>query len=181
MSAGDVAGAGGCSAALTGALGAALVAMVARADDGEWREAGGAVAQADRLHQRLTELASQDAAVFSAASALLAQVHAARQDHSGERDRRLADALLEAAVVPLKIAESAADVAALAAWTAENAGQRLRADALVAVRLAEAAADAAATLVEINLVVRADDELAVRARRAATAAHHSRSAAAASS
>jgi methenyltetrahydrofolate cyclohydrolase len=176
--------AGGTSAGLAGALGAALTSMVARSARSTWVGAGGAIAQAEALRTRLCALTASDTEVYAHARRLLLYAEregAAAESATGEqtsgagrRDYDLAGALQTAADVPLAIAETAADVAALAAWAAEEAGSDARADAIVASILAEAAAGGAAQLVLVNLAVQPDDEFAIRANAAARAAGESR-------
>jgi formiminotetrahydrofolate cyclodeaminase len=177
--------AGGASAALAGALAAALTAMVARSARHEWVDAGGAIAQAESLRARLCALVASDATAYGRARLLLRRAGQDRErrgiatapERLREREQRdfgLAEALASAAAEPLAIAEAAADVAALAAWSVEAGGADERADAMVAASLAEAAACAAAQLVVVNLAVRPTDELARRAQAAAQAAVVSR-------
>jgi methenyltetrahydrofolate cyclohydrolase len=91
-----------------------------------------------------------------------------------ERATRIDEALTEASVAPLAIAEAASEVAELGAGMAAGSGRAVRGDALAGVLLAEAAATAAAALVEINLAGR-DAEEVTRAREAATRAAAARS------
>ena len=70
---------------------------------------------------------------------------------------------MQAAEVPLAIAEAAADVAELAALAAAEGSPHLRPDATAATALAEAAVRAAAHLVEINLATVAGDQHSARA------------------
>jgi len=180
LSHGRLSGAGGWAAAHTGALAAALVAMVAHAERQGWAEAGGAIAQADALRQRLCRLADRDADAYVHARDLVTKTierYRPANDPSHQQERRdheLAGALRDAAQVPLAIAETAADVAALAAWAAHDAGDAHRPDAIIAASLAQAACDAAAQLVHVNLAVRPHHPLAARANAATRAAHHSR-------
>lgn len=178
--------AGGSSAALTAALGAALTCMVARSVRSTWDGAGGAIAQSEALRAQLCALAASDAEVYAHARDLLRRARRDRERRgvatapgvpapdAEQRDRELAAALQAAAAVPLAIAEAAAEVGELAAWMAEAGGADERADAVVAAALAEAAACGAAQLVFVNLAIRPEDELAVRARAAAQAAAASR-------
>jgi formiminotetrahydrofolate cyclodeaminase len=176
--------AGGSSAGLAGALGAALTSMVARNTQTTWEDASDVSVQADVLRARLCALTVTDSEVYGHARRLLSRAEreyrarkrlpSGRTSASEQRDRELAIALESAALVPLEIAEAAARVAALAAWAAEEAGSDARADAIVASTLAEAAAGAAAQLVLVNLVVRPNDEYAIRASEAARAAAESR-------
>ena len=70
----------------------------------------------------------------------------------------------------LTIAETACDVALLAANAAEYVRLEVQPDARAAGSLAAAAASAAALLVEVNLTATADDERVRQARRAAEGA-----------
>jgi formiminotetrahydrofolate cyclodeaminase len=173
---GRLSGAAGCAAALTGALAGALVMMAARAEPAGWEDAAATIAQADVLSQRLSELADRDSHAHRHALHLLALPSQDDDDeHRPDRDHQLADALHEAAAAPLAIAEAAADIALLAAWVARVAPVHVHADVQAAASLADGAAHAAANLVTINLAVRAEDPLAVRARAAADTAaraHH---------
>jgi formiminotetrahydrofolate cyclodeaminase len=158
--------AGGAAAALAGAMAASLVTMAARLS-ADWDEAGGMVAQALSLGDRLGGLAETDADVYTETLITL--------DHRDEipadrRDYVLGEALARAAQAPLEIAEAAADVAVLAAEAVEHVDARLRADAEIAVALAAAAAQAAARLVEVNLGTTREDARIARARTAAEAA-----------
>ena len=129
----------GWVAGVSAGLAAALVAKVASRSE-SWAGAEGARAQALELRDRLLALAGQDARAYERALGALER-----------RDSSLRSALVRAAEVPLAIAETAADVAELAAQ-------------------ASGAARAAERLVEVNLVTLQEDERLGRARRAADAA-----------
>jgi methenyltetrahydrofolate cyclohydrolase len=122
---------GGAVAAMTAASAAALVSMAARFSSSEDVAVAG-----DELRARLTQLASDDAAAYTA-------VLASR----GEARR---EAMRVATEVPREIAETAAQVATLAHALVANGNPRLTGDARVAEILAEAAGKAAGVLVEIN-------------------------------
>lgn len=156
---------GGSAAAAAAAMAASLVTMVARGSK-QWPDGPGIAAQARALRARLMTLADADADAF-------ARVLATMRDDSGtteQRDFALGDALLEAAEVPLAIAEAAADVADLAALAAGAAAPYLRPDATVAATLAEASVRASAHLVEINLATVRGDRHSTRAAEVAAAA-----------
>jgi formiminotetrahydrofolate cyclodeaminase len=144
------------------AMAAGLVAMIARLSSEHWPEARTISAQAQTLRRRVTPLAALNAESYSAAIAALR----GGEDGSGEsgRDEAIANALQQAAHVPLQIGEVACDVAVLAAAVAERGEPGLRADAVVAALLAQACARAAATLVEVNLGTIAGDERLTQAR-----------------
>jgi formiminotetrahydrofolate cyclodeaminase len=150
--------ASGWAAGVSAAFGAALLAKAAARSVG-WSEAAGARAQALDLRDRLLALAAQDARAYESA------LEALERRHTG-----LARALAAAADVPLAIAETAADVALLAAEATERADGHSRADAAAAASLAAGAALASAKLVAVNLAATAGDERVAAAERAAEAA-----------
>jgi len=152
--------AGGSAAALATNLASGLVRLVANVSE-DWEEAAGIAAQAASLGERSLELADEDHRVYA---------RALEQLRSPGRDAALGQALRIAAEIPLRIAETAADVAALAALAARDGAVTVRGDAWTAATLAEAAAVAAARLVEINLSTLPDDELSTRAELAARSA-----------
>lgn len=150
--------ASGWVAGVSAAFAAALVAKAAARSEG-WSDAEGARAQATDLGDRLLALATQDARAYESALDALERRHS-----------NLARALAAAAEVPLSLAETAADVAMLAAEAAERADGPSRADAAAAASLAAGAAHAAAKLVAVNLASVPGDERVAAAERAAEAA-----------
>jgi len=160
---------GGTAAAAAAAMAAALVTMVARGS-ANWTDGAGIASQARALRSRLTTLGDDDAAAFE-------HVIVTMRDRSGtpeQRDFALGEALVRAAEVPLEIAETAADVAELAALAAAEGSPRLQPDATAAATLAEAAVRAATHLVEINLATVTGDRYSERAALLATAAAEAR-------
>ena len=157
ISSGEAVPGSGWVAGVSAALAASLVAKSATRSEG-WTGAEGARAQALELRDRLLALAGQDARAYERALTALER-----------RDSHLARALATAAEAPLAIAETAADVALLAAEAAERADGSARADASAAASLAAGAARAAARLVEVNLATAPEDERVARAHRAAEA------------
>lgn len=156
---------GGTAAAVTAAMAAALVTMVARGSSA-WDDGPGIASQSRALRSRLTALGEDDATAF-------AEVLVTMRDRSGtpeQRDYALGLALLRAAEVPLRIAEAAADVAELAAAAAAAGSPQLQPDATAAAALAEAATQAASHLVEINLAIVPGDRHSERAASLASAA-----------
>lgn len=154
---------GGSVAALAGAMAAGLVTMAARAH-GEVAVA----AQSESLRARLTDLAEEDAAALAQA---LGRLGGEGGDTRPEaRDFSLGRALRHAADIPVAIAESAEDVALVAAELADRIEGPVKADAAAAAVLAEAAARVAAHLVAVNLATVEGDERLVRAQAAAAGA-----------
>jgi methenyltetrahydrofolate cyclohydrolase len=150
----------GPAAALTTASAAALVAMAARFSRDGWSDAGTTVAQAEALRRRAVALARDDADALEDFLAARGTPVDPRQE---ARDFHLGRVLDRAAEVPLAIAETACDVALLAADVAERGDAELRPEAATAALLAHAAARAAAQLVEVNLTSAPDDGRVVRA------------------
>jgi methenyltetrahydrofolate cyclohydrolase len=158
---------GGSAAAMSGAMGAALVAMAARLSSDSWDEAGGIAAQATALRTRLAELAQADADVYSEA---LRIIDGAGNIPAERRDYELGIAFEKAAETPLTIAQTAADVALLGAAARERVEPAVQADLDAAIALAAAAAQAAARLVEVNLAATKEDPRVGQAGAAAEAA-----------
>jgi formiminotetrahydrofolate cyclodeaminase len=152
----------GPAAAIALALAARVVAQSARQSVAEWEEAPAVVAQAEALRRRALSLAGADLAAHTGARGALA---AARDEAGSARaGPPLGPALVQAAAVPLQIAEAGADVASLAALTAERCAPDGRADAAGAALIASGAVDAAAHLLEVNLSIQQDDERLEQAR-----------------
>jgi len=165
ISSGEAVPASGWVAGVSAAFAAALVAKAAGRSEG-WSDSAGARAQALDLRDRLLALAAQDTRAYETALEALEQRHST-----------LARALDAAAAVPLALAETAADVALLAAQASECADGAARADASAAAALAAGAARAAAKLVAVNLATAPGDErLAAAARAVETAEDAAKSA-----
>lgn len=154
---------GGSVAALVGALGAALVTMVADLTLGKERYAAvqDQVAdirlKAENLRRRLSELVTLDAEAYGAVAAAM-QLPRGDDDEKAARERAMQKALVGAAAVPLEIAQAALEVARLSLPAAEVGNTNAVSDAGVAVLLAEAAAQSAALNVKINTGWINDDE-----------------------
>lgn len=143
---------GGSAVALAGALGGALVAMVARLTVG--RKAYAAVeqrvaeilAQAEALRGQLRRLVDEDARAY-------AQVSLAARLPRGDPTRRarVDAALVGAAETPLTMARAAVRLIGLAREIAEIGNKNARSDAKVAAWLAEAALAGALENVRVNV------------------------------
>jgi methenyltetrahydrofolate cyclohydrolase len=134
---------GGTTAAVTAALGAALVAMAARFSGGELADV---VARADDLRERACALADAD---LSAYPAVIEARRLPREDP--ERPARVRAALRDATEVPVAIVEVAREVGELGARAAREGNANLRGDAVTGLLLADAAARSAARLVGLNV------------------------------
>lgn len=154
---------GGSAAALAGAMGAALVAMVAELTIGrpEYAEHEAAATQLrrDALARKdlLLELADEDAMTYQAV------VDARRLPRESEPEREarsvaMRSAMLAAARVPMRIATVAAEVLALAEQIAPIGNRNAASDSGVAAQLAAAALRGAVLNVRINLPYLPADE-----------------------
>ena len=156
---------GGSAAALVGAVGAALLAMVGNltagkkgyeAVDGSMRRL---VAESDRLRGELARLADEDVRVFG-------QVMAAyRMPRGGDGERAARRSAIQAALrgateAPLDLARVCSEVIELAAVAAEEGNANVVSDAGVGVVAAHAALRAAALNVYINVGSIEDREFA---------------------
>ena len=155
---------GGSLAAVVTAASAGLLAKVARASTDEWGDAAGAVAQAESLRARAEPLAQLSADQYENAVVSLANAGAEAPER---RDFAVGRAYARAAEPPMRIVETATDVAELAVAVAKNGEASLRADAATAAVLAAAAARAASELVAVNLTAGSTDEHVGRARKLA--------------
>jgi formiminotetrahydrofolate cyclodeaminase len=151
---------GGTGAAWGCALGAALAAMAARFA-GREEDA----ARAEALRERALALGEADQTSWG--PVLEAQ---RRPADDPDREAAVAAALAGAAETPLAIAETAAEVAALARSLADAGRPALRGDALAGADLAAGACRAAARLVELDLVGAPGDPRLARARAAVDSA-----------
>jgi formiminotetrahydrofolate cyclodeaminase len=156
---------GGPLAALATASAADLLATIARASTNNWTDSRGVAAQAEALRDRAAPLAELSAEAFEQALA------------AEGGDYELGRAYARAVEPPLRIAEAAADVAALAALVAEHGDPVRRADAVSAALVAAGCARAAAELVAVNLTVSGSDERVRRADMLAEEAAHTAEAA----
>lgn len=149
---------GGCVAAWTIGLAAALVQMTAAFTLAR-EDASDAHADMRRLATRSALLADhvrELAEIERTAFEPVLEVLRTPADSAGRRER-LDEALSHAAESPLAIARVAGEVADLARVAVEQGTTHLRGDAQVGVLLAEASCQAAAQLVRINLSRFVDD------------------------
>ena len=151
---------GGSAAALAGALGAALAAMVCgmpktrtgAAEERERLQAALATVQAAR--QRLQSLVDEDSAAFDAVMAAF-RLPKASDEEKAARKQAIAAANLRATEVPLQTAESCLVVMAAAADAAGYGNPNALSDARTAAACARAGLLGAVENVRIN--ARADD------------------------
>lgn len=162
LAAGDPTPGGGAASALAGALGAALVSMVCNLTVGRERYAEhDAEVRAIRdealgLLARLRDGVQEDADAYGG---VMAALRLPRQSDAEKaaRSEAVQAATLEAARVPLELAEASARVLDLAERAVGKTNPNAASDLAVAALLAGAALDGAAANVEVNLTSLTDD------------------------
>ena len=143
---------GGSVAALAGALAAALTQMVAGLTAGRKKyaevndEAEAILQQAGELREALTRAIGEDAAAFEAVMA----AYRNKKLSDEERAEAIEAATIEAANVPLNVAELSVQAAKLAAVMASSGNVNAVSDAAAGALMARAAVQAAALNVKIN-------------------------------
>ncbi|MCX7029831.1 MAG: cyclodeaminase/cyclohydrolase family protein [Spirochaetes bacterium] len=175
LASGSPAPGGGSTAALAGALGTALSAMVARLTLGReklrdsWPVAEEAAAEADRLRARFLCLVDEDAEAYLAVAAAR-KLPKATEIEREARGRAVGTAVLRSARVPLETLLLAGQAVGLAARLMERGNPSCISDAGSAVQAARLAAEAAAYNVRINLPDIADAAERTRLARETDAA-----------
>lgn len=154
---------GGSVAALAGALGAALTAMVCRLTIGKkkYSEVEGEVkailVQAEALRGQFTSLVDEDTAAFNK----VMEAYALPKDSEAQKTLRSAairEATKEATMVPLEVMKHGIDAMALAENAAAKGNVNAVSDAGVSAHMLHAACESAALNVRINLKTLNDDE-----------------------
>ena len=161
---------GGSAAAIMGAMGAALISMVANLTVGKKKyedvesEMQGFLEQSEALRTRLTGMIQADVDVFDKVMAAYGMARETEADKE-QRSQAIQAALKEAADVPLACAQLCADVIELCRPVAEKGNINVISDAGVAVLAAHAALRSAALNVYINIGGIRDEEFVNDRRR----------------
>jgi formiminotetrahydrofolate cyclodeaminase len=147
---------GGSTAALSGAMGAALVCMVARltlsraeyaAVHAEMEEI---VEKAETLRARFQVLMSEDMEAYGRLSACF-KLPKATNEEKAARTKAIQASLVEAALVPLEMAERAVELVHACQRIAEIGNKNVLSDIAVASTLVSSAASGAAWMVRVNI------------------------------
>jgi glutamate formiminotransferase / formiminotetrahydrofolate cyclodeaminase len=147
---------GGTASAMTAAMGAALVAMVARLtvgkkgmDDVRPRMEE-IVAAADEARAKLLELADRDTAAFDEVMAAYA-MRKGSDEEKAARSAAIQTAMVGASGVPAEVARAAVSIMPMAVEVIEKGNPTAASDGVVASQLLFAGAEGALANVEINL------------------------------
>ena len=147
---------GGAIAALSGAFGAALAAMVGsltlgkKGYEGVQTEMAEMTAGANDLMQRLLAAMDEDAGSFNGYMAALAMPKGTEEEKAARR-AAMQEALKSASLVPLNTAKTAAEVFPLAEAAVRSGNRNAVTDGLVAAMMARTAVLSALLNVKINL------------------------------
>jgi formiminotetrahydrofolate cyclodeaminase len=160
---------GGSVAALSGALGAALISMVCNLtlDKKGYEKVQGDIdallTRSEALRRELTDLLEEDVAAYTAYSQA-SKMPRTTDEEKAARAKAVQSSLKNATIVPLHAAEAAVKVMDLCMPTAEKGNKWAVSDAGVAVLMAEAALRSAALNVLINLGSIKDQEFVAEKR-----------------
>ncbi|HZR41068.1 MAG TPA: cyclodeaminase/cyclohydrolase family protein [Ktedonobacteraceae bacterium] len=156
---------GGSAAALSGAMGAALACMVARLTLGKanyadvQEEIATLVQQAEQLRSRFQQLMQEDIDAYGRLSACFKMPRVTSEEKAA-RTSAIQAQLVEAALVPLEMAERAAELMQHCQRIAEIGNTNVLSDIGVAAMLASSAGTGASWMVRTNLQAMKDLERA---------------------
>jgi formiminotetrahydrofolate cyclodeaminase len=154
---------GGSAAALCGALGAALSAMVSRLTLGnekyreDWQSMGAVQQTADLMTEQFLELVQRDADAYRTVIAAMKLPKKTEEDKAA-RHKAFQEATKNAAKVPLETLRTSEKLIALTKEAMERGNPNTLTDAGAALQLARTAAVVAAYNVRINLPGLQDEE-----------------------
>ncbi|MEZ4769115.1 MAG: cyclodeaminase/cyclohydrolase family protein [Caldilineales bacterium] len=172
LASGDPTPGGGSAAALSGAAGAALVAMVARLTVGRKRYADvepqmqEIMLSAEALRARLTALVQEDAEAYNQVSAAY-RLPKTTDEEQTARDAAIQTGMKAASLTPLETAQACAEVIALAEQGVAQGNVNARTDGGVGALLAFAGLQGAVWNVEVNLPSIDDPQFVARVQAAA--------------
>jgi len=160
---------GGSVAALSGALGAALISMVCNLTVGKKKYADvqedieALLAQSEALRKELVELLEADVQVYTEVSKAM-KMPRTTEEEKAARTAALQKALKAATEVPMRVAKACVKVMDLCRPAAEKGNVNAVSDAGVAVLMAEAGLRSAALNVLINLAWIKDEAFVAKNR-----------------
>jgi|SRR5712692_483364 len=155
---------GGSAAALSGAMGAALASMVCRLTLGKEAYAGvrqeieELLRRAENLRSRFQQLFQEDIEAYGRLSASYKLPRETSEERAA-RSAAIQEQLVEAALVPLEVAERAAELVQCCQRIAEIGNAAVLSDVAIGAILASGGGEGAALLVRFNLRAMKNDEL----------------------
>ena len=155
---------GGSVAALTGAMGAALLSMVGNLTIGKekYQDVEGKIKEllkkSENLRTRFEELMEKDVEIFNELMVIM-KLPRITEEEKEYRNGKMQVALKEAAQVPLAVAEKSKELIDICQEVAGIGSRNAISDAGVGVLLAEAAFDSAIINVKINLNLIKDENI----------------------
>lgn len=153
---------GGSVAALTGAMGAALLSMVDNLTIGkeQYKEVEDDIkdllGKSENLRKTLEELMERDVEVFNQFMVIM-KLPRTNEEEKKERNQKMQVALIEAARVPLEVAKKSKEVIDICLEVAFKGTKNAISDVGVGVLLAEAAFHSAVINTKINLNMMKDE------------------------
>ena len=155
---------GGSASAISGAMGAALASMVSRLTIGKANyadveeEMTGILRQTEQLRERFQQLMQEDIEAYGKLSAAF-KLPRNSDDERAARILTIQEQLVEAALVPLEMVESAAELVRHCHRIAEIGNKNVLSDIATGALLAASAGAGAAWMVRVNLQSLKDEEL----------------------
>jgi formiminotetrahydrofolate cyclodeaminase len=147
---------GGSASAVSGAMGAALASMVCRLtlDKDEYagvrEEIAALLEQSENLRQRFQQLMQEDIEVYGKLSEIFKLPRETKEEREA-RSHAIQDQLVQAALVPLEVTETAAELMQACLRISEIGNTRVLSDIATGAMLASSAGAGAAWMVRINL------------------------------
>jgi formiminotetrahydrofolate cyclodeaminase len=160
---------GGSAAALSGAMGAALASMVCRltivkaAYAGVQQEIEELLKRTEHLRLRFQQLMQEDIEAYGRLSACY-KLPRETSEERAIRTEAIQKQLVEAALVPLEVAERAAELVQCCERIIEIGNATVLSDVATGAILASSAGEGAALMVRINVQALKNEELAVELR-----------------
>ncbi len=155
---------GGSAAAVSGAMGAALASMVCRLTLGKevyaevQQEIEGLLRQTENLRLRFQQLMQEDIEAYGRLSSCYKMPRETSEERAA-RGAAIQKQLVEAALVPLEMAERAAELIQCCQRIAEIGNVTVLSDVMTGAILASSAGEGAALMVRINLRPMKNEEL----------------------
>lgn len=147
---------GGSAAALSGAMGAGLACMVARLTEGKadyvavQQEIAQLLQQAELLRARFQQLMQEDINAYGQLSACFKMPRTTSEERAA-RTQAIQERLTAAALVPLEMAERAAELILCCRRIAEVGNAKVLSDIATGAALASSAGSGASWMVRVNL------------------------------